>query len=71
MRNMELKIGLSNGGFGAERFVDSLFALTSLGSYNTGYTVHSVRPNSAKGGTSYSPMTLGEISRVRYFQILI
>ena len=58
---MELKIGLSNGGFGAERFVASLFALTSFGSYNTGYMAHSVRPNSTKGGTSYSPMTLYEI----------
>jgi len=52
---MELKIGLSNGGFGAGRFV------ASLGSYNTGYTAHFVRPNSAKGGTSYSPKTLGVI----------
>jgi len=63
VRNMELKIGLSNGGFGAERFVASLLALTSFGSYNTGYMAHSVRPNSAKGGTSYSPMTLGEMLR--------
>jgi len=45
----------------AERFVASLPALTSFGSYNTGYTAHSVRPNSAKGGTSYSPSTLGVI----------
>ena len=28
---MELKIELSNGGFGAERFVALLFALTTLG----------------------------------------
>ena len=41
-------------------FFESL-ALTSFGSYNTGYTAHSVRPNSAKGGTSYSPNTLGVI----------
>ena len=39
MRNMELKIELSNGGFGAERFVASLFALTSFGSLNSGYAV--------------------------------
>ena len=61
MRNMESRIGLSNGGFEAERFVASLLALTSFGSYNTGYTAHSVRPNSAKGGTSYSPNTLYEM----------
>ncbi len=39
----------------AERFVASLLALTSLGSYNTGYTARFTRPNSAKDGTSYSP----------------
>jgi len=39
VRNMELKIGLSNGGFGAERFVASLFAFTSFGSLNSGYAV--------------------------------
>jgi hypothetical protein len=48
-------------GFGAERFVASLLALTSFGSYNTGYTAHFTRQNSAFGGTSYSPNTLGEI----------
>lgn len=57
---MRLNIRLLNGGFGAERFVASLLALTSFGSYNTGYTAHSVRPNSAFGGTSYSPNMLGE-----------
>ena len=51
-----------NNGFGAERFVASLLALTSFGSYNTGYTARFTRPNSAKGGTSYSPSTLCEIA---------
>ena len=34
MRNMELKIGLYNGGFGAERFVASLLASLTLRSLN-------------------------------------
>jgi len=63
VRNMELKTGLSNGGFWAERFVASLLALTSFGSYNTGYTAHSVRPNPDFVGTSYSPIPLSEIGR--------
>ena len=46
----------------AERFVASLLALTSFGSYNVGYTVRSTRPNSAKGGTSYSPNTLSDMA---------
>jgi len=33
---MELKIGLSNGGFGAERFVALLLPLVSLGENITG-----------------------------------
>jgi len=33
-------------------------ASPSARSYNTGYTDHYVRPNSAKGGTSYSPKPL-------------
>ena len=36
VRNIELKIGLSTGGFGAERFVASLLALPSVRSYNSG-----------------------------------
>ena len=47
---MELEIGLSNGGFGVERFVASLFALTAFGSYNMGYTVRFIHPNPAKAG---------------------
>ena len=66
MRNMGLKKELSNGGFGAERFVASLFALTSFGSYNTGYTARFTRPNPAFSGTSYSPKTLSEIARISY-----
>ena len=37
-------------------------ASPSARSYNTGYTDHYVRPNSAKGGTSYSPKPLCEIA---------
>ena len=48
----------------AERFVASLLALTSFRSYNTGYTARFTRPNSTKGGTSYSPKTLGESLKV-------
>jgi hypothetical protein len=33
VRNMELKTGLSNRSFGAERFAASLLAFTSFGSY--------------------------------------
>ena len=38
VRNVESKITLFNGSFGAERFVALLLALTSFRSYNTGYT---------------------------------
>jgi hypothetical protein len=61
VRNMELKTGSSKCGFGAERFIASLLALTSFESYNTGYMAHFVLPNPAFSGTSYSPKTLGEI----------
>ncbi len=40
-------------------------ASPSARSHNTGYTAHFVRPNFAKGGTSYSPKTLGEIVTIR------
>ena len=42
-------------------------------SYNTGYTAHSVRPNSAKGGTSYSPKPLSAIPPkiIRYPYIIV
>jgi len=61
VKNMELKIGLSNGGYGAERFVALLLAITSFGSYNTDYTARSLAqiPHS---GTSYSLKTLSEIA---------
>lgn len=41
-----------------ERFVALLLALTSFGSYNMGYTAHSVRPNRLTP-TSYSPKPSG------------
>ena len=44
-----------------KRFVPSLLALTSFGSYNSGHTVHSVHPNSAKVGFAYLHM-LGDIA---------
>ena len=47
-----------------QRFVASLLALTSFGSYNSGYTARSSRPNSTKGETSYSQKTLSEIRRL-------
>jgi len=50
-------------GFGADRFVASLLALTSFGSYNTGYTAHFIRPNLSYGQTSYSLKPLYAIKR--------
>jgi len=42
VRNMELKIGLSNGGYGAERFVASRFS---------GHLINA----SSSNGVTYSP----------------
>ena len=68
MRNMELKIGLSNGGFGAERFVASLFALTSFGSLNSGYAVRYRSPKPLR--VSHTRETLYAIClRGRYLEI--
>jgi len=48
-------------------FVASLLVLTSFGSYNTNYTARFTRPNSAKGGTSYSPKTLSAIVPTTFY----
>jgi len=64
----DIEFRLFNDGFGAERFVASLLAFTSFGSYNSGYAVRFValaRPNLATPKTSFNricyPQTLYEI----------
>jgi len=58
---MELKTGLFDNGFGAERFVASLIALTSFEAYNTSYTARFTRPNFDFVKTSHSRGTLYDI----------
>jgi len=63
----DIEFRLFNDGFGAERFVASLLAFTSFGSYNNEYAVRLYLSKSLR--TSYTRETLGVIPRMPFGKV--